>query len=222
MDKGGRHGAATPFAVAALPCLFVGVIGLAPDLEAAGTGLLMVAIGLALAYNGASVWRRATTWIGGAVAALGLGIFLADMAGDDATIGGMLFIAGGIGLVFVGHLIANAINEPDEMTVTFGVAAVPAGPMRRVTPLVAGSDAPPAPAPDEAEWAPPPPPTRPRRPPDPAPTPGVDVVHPPQPVALAQRQRVPRPQADRRWRLPPQPVALAQRQRVPRPQCWQG
>ena len=51
------------------PCLAVGVIGLAPDLEAAGTGLLLVGIGLALAYNGATVWRRATSWIGGAAMA---------------------------------------------------------------------------------------------------------------------------------------------------------
>ena len=106
------------------PASFVGVVGLAPDLEAAGTGLLMVAIGLALAYHGATVWRRATTWIGGGVTALGLAIFLGDMAGDDATTGGMLFIAGGIGLVFAGHLIADAIDEPDEMLVTLGVAAV--------------------------------------------------------------------------------------------------
>lgn len=55
LDRTGRHGAATPFALAALPCLFVGVLGLAPDLEAAGSGLLMVVIGLGLAYHGASV-----------------------------------------------------------------------------------------------------------------------------------------------------------------------
>lgn len=152
LDKGGCQGAATPFAFAALPCLTVGVIGLAPDLEAAGSGLLMVGIGLALAYLGASVWRRATTWIGGAVAALGLGIFLADMAGDSATTGGMLFIAGGIGLVFGGHAISVTISEPDEMAITYGVVPVPAGPVRRVAPLVAER-----PADDTSHWAPPPP-----------------------------------------------------------------
>ena len=69
LDRNGQHGAATPFAVAGLPCLVVGVGALAPDLEASGTGLLMVVIGLALAYHGASVWRRATTWLGAATMA---------------------------------------------------------------------------------------------------------------------------------------------------------
>ncbi len=152
LDKGGHHGAATPFALAALPCLFVGVLGLAPDLEAAGSGLLMIVIGLALAYHGASIWRRTTTWIGGAVTAGGLGLFLGDMAGDDATVGGMLFIAGGIGLVFAAHAIAVAIKEPDEMTVTYApipITAIPAEP-----PGVA----PPTPV-DTSQWAPPAPPT---------------------------------------------------------------
>jgi hypothetical protein len=149
LDRNGRHGTATPFALAALPCLTVGVIGLAPDLEAAGSGLLMVLIGLGLAYHGASVWRRATTWIGGGVTALGLAIFLADMAGDDATVGGMLWLAGGIGMVFAGHALSTALREPDEMVVTVGTVVDP-GPMRQVVP--------PPPTPDPTQWAPPPPP----------------------------------------------------------------
>jgi hypothetical protein len=169
LDKGGRHGAATPFAFAALPCLAIGVIALAPDLEAAGSGLLMVAIGLALAYLGATVWRRATTWIGGAVAALGLAIFLGDMAGDSATTAGMLFIAGGIGLVFAGHAIAVALTEPHEMVVTYGLAPVPVGPARRVVPLVAESP-PDDKVGDDTVWAPPPPPPADDDPPVPPPS----------------------------------------------------
>ncbi len=166
LDKRDRHGTATPFALAALPCLFVGVLAMADDLEAAGSGLLMVVIGLGLAYHGATVWRRATTWVGGGVMALGLAIFLGDMAGDSVTTGGMLFIAGGIGLVFAGHLIASALDEPDEMLVTVGGPPVPPGPMRRVAPLVATPEPPPA---DDAQWAPPPPP------------PGPDADDPPIP-----------------------------------------
>lgn len=168
LDKGGRHGAATPFALAALPCLAGGVLGMAPDLEEAGTGLLMVGIGLGLAYHGATVWRRATTWIGGGVTALGLGIFLSDMT-DDATIGGMLFIAGGIGLVFAGHAIATAISEPDEMDITVALVSAPP------------SDAP-TPA-DSGQWAAPAPPVRPAPPPPGAPPPGPahDADDPPLP-----------------------------------------
>ena len=120
LDRSGRHGTATPFAFAALPCLAVGVIGLAPDLEASGTGLLLVGIGLALAHHGATIWRRATSWIGGAAMALGLALFLGDNAGDSVTTGGMLYIAGGVGMVFIGHLIASATIEPDELAVTVG------------------------------------------------------------------------------------------------------
>ncbi len=166
LDRRGAHGTATPFAVAALPCLFVGVLGLAPDLEAAGSGLLMVLIGLGLAYHGATVGRRLTTWIGGGVMALGLAIFLGDMAGDDATVGGMLFIAGGIAMVFAGHAIAAAINEPDEMTVT--VELVPAGAMRTVVAPPADPTPSVTPPVDETQqWAPPPPPDD--EPPPPAP-----------------------------------------------------
>jgi hypothetical protein len=117
LDGGGRHGAATPFAVAALPCLAVGVLGLSPDLETEGTGLLMVLIGLLLAYHGATVWRRFTTWLGGGTVALGAAVFLGDMT-DNATVGGMLFVAAGIALVAAGHGIAVAIGEPDELTLT--------------------------------------------------------------------------------------------------------
>ena len=58
-----------------------------------------------------------------------MALFLGDIAGDSATTAGMLFIAGGIGMVFIGHLIASAIDEPDELTVTVG-GPVEAAPRR--------------------------------------------------------------------------------------------
>jgi hypothetical protein len=155
LDRRGGHGTATPFAVAAIPCLAVGVAGLADDLEGSGTGLLLTLIGLVLAWHGASVGRRATSWIGGAAMAAGLAIFLAEMAGDDATTGGMLFIAGGIVMVFGGHLLASALNEPDELAVTAG-ARVANGPMRQVVSEPDPSPATPVEDDDEA-WKPPPP-----------------------------------------------------------------
>jgi hypothetical protein len=160
LDRDQRHGAATPFAFAAIPCLAVGVLGLGEELEVAGSGLLLVLIGVVLAWNGATIWRRGTSWIGGATAALGLAMFLGDMADDSATTGGMLYIAGGIGLVFLGHLISTAINEPDEMAITAGAIAAVTGPTRRV--LVAEPQTPPPPDPDDhAAFQPPvpPPPT---------------------------------------------------------------
>ena len=154
LDRHHRHGTATPFTFAAIPCLAVGVVGLADDLEAAGSGLLLAVIGFALAYDGGTVWRRGTTWIGGAAMALGLAIFLGDMAGDSATTGGMLFIAGGIAMVFLGHLFATAVGEPDELAITQGIAAAVAAPQARrilVADPVADGD-------PDAEWRPPVPP----------------------------------------------------------------
>ncbi len=155
LDRTGRHGAATPFAFAAIPCLAVGVIGLSDDLEASGSGLLLVLIGVVLAWNGATIWRRATSWIGGATAALGLALFLGDNAGDSATTAGMLFVAGGIGLVFGGHLFATAIGEPDEMVLTTGALEAVTGPAPRVLVTDPGPEV--ATDPDDAFRPPPPP-----------------------------------------------------------------
>lgn len=164
LDRRGHHGAATPFALATLPTLALGVGALADDLEQAGTGLLLVVLGFALAHHGATVGRRATAWIGAGTAALGGAVFMSDMT-DDATIGGMLFIAAGIGLVAAGHAVAAALSEPDEMTrTTVAVSArVPAGPDPTGAPSSSG------PASDDERWAPPPPPS-----PPPADDPGRD------------------------------------------------
>ncbi|MEX2294473.1 MAG: hypothetical protein WD691_11850 [Acidimicrobiales bacterium] len=117
LDKRELHGAATPFALATLPTLFVGTALMGDDLEQAGTGLLLALVGAGLAYHGATTLRRVTAWAGGGATAFGAAIFLGDMT-DDATVGGMLFIAAGIGLVAGGHAIAAALSEPDEMTIT--------------------------------------------------------------------------------------------------------
>jgi len=148
LDANHRRGAATPLAFVAIPCLAVGVIGLAPDLEASGSGLLLLAIGLVLSFSGGAVGRRATSWIGGAATALGLALFLGDMAGDSATTGGLLYIAGGIGLVFVGHLFATASHEPDELTITVGT------PVEASAPRVLIAE-PATPADPDAAWKPP-------------------------------------------------------------------
>jgi hypothetical protein len=145
LDRQGHHGVATPFAFATLPTLVVGVIALADDLEQAGTGLLLVGLGLLLAHQGATVTRRATAWIGGATAASGAAVFMGDMT-DDATIGGMLFIASGIGLVAVGHAVARALSEPDEMARTaVAVADSPWAPPTEPPPRSSPPDPPPPP-----------------------------------------------------------------------------
>jgi hypothetical protein len=161
LDGSGHHGAATPVAAATLPVLATAPIFLADDLDTAGTGLLLVALGLALAVNGAAAGRRATTWVGGAAVALGVATFLSDMT-DDATVGGMLFLAGGLALVFAGHVYANLRQEPDELAVTIPHgAALPSPAPAAPVPL----------QPDDSAWAPPPVEDGP--PPPPPPPPGT-------------------------------------------------
>jgi hypothetical protein len=161
LDGSGHHGAATPFAAATLPVLATTPIFLADDLDTAGTGLLLVVLGGALAINGAAAGRRATTWVGGAGVAIGAATFLSDMT-DDATVGGMLFLAAGLALVFAGHVYANLRREPDEMAVTVPYLAETPSP----------SPAAPIPVqPDDSAWAPPPASDTP--PPPPPPPPGT-------------------------------------------------
>jgi hypothetical protein len=126
----------------------------------------MVVIGLALAHHGASVDRRATTWIGAATMAVGMAVFLIDMSpDDDATVGGMLLLAGGIAMVAVAHALATALREPDEMVLT--PAGAEAGERHQISP----PPPPPPPSqgsdPDPSIWAPPPsePPSDPPEPP---------------------------------------------------------
>jgi hypothetical protein len=169
LDRRGHHGTATPFALATLPTLFVGVVAMADDLEQAGTGLLALLVGAALAYHGATVGRRATAWVGGGATALGAAVFLGDMT-DDATVGGMLFLAAGIALVAAAHAVAAALNEPDEMAVTDIATRQPA---RVVTAPPDPGPIPPPPGAPSAEdlspWMPPPADDAPPPPPPPPP-----------------------------------------------------
>lgn len=160
LDKRGHHGVATPFALATLPTLFAGTLFMVDDLEQAGTGLLVLVIGAGLALHGATVGRRVTAWLGGAATAIGAGVFLGDMT-DDATVGGMLFMAAGIGLVAAGHGISLALGEPDEMAVT-SWATEP-------LPAFASGPAETSREADQARWAPPPDDSPPPPPPPPPP-----------------------------------------------------
>jgi hypothetical protein len=168
LDRRGHHGTATPFAFAALPTLLTAPLFLADDLEQAGTGLLLLVIGAGLALFGATARRRATAWIGGGVAAIGLAVFLGDMS-DDAMVIGLLYVAAGIGMVAGGHALATALREPDEMEVTTGSplavvvapAAPPSAPTTGPLPMPEPPADPTGPSAgdddgdDHSEWAPP-------------------------------------------------------------------
>jgi hypothetical protein len=142
LDRRGDHGAATPFALAALPALFVGTVAMGDDLEQAGTGVLAMAIGAALAHHGATAQRRATAWAGAAGVAIGAAVFLGDLT-DDTTLVGLLYLTAGVGLVFAAHAYAKATGEPDELAL---VGATVAAATPGDTPSVPRPPPPPPPA----------------------------------------------------------------------------
>jgi hypothetical protein len=114
LDRRGCHGVATPLLVAAFPALYIGAAALSGDLRASGTALLYIVLGLALALHGASMARRATTWIGGAWIAFGALELVFDSADSASAAGGGL-IALGIMVVVGAQLLATSRHEPDEM-----------------------------------------------------------------------------------------------------------
>jgi hypothetical protein len=114
MDRRGAAGIATPLLVAGIPAGVLGCIALADELHPAGAGVVAVVLGGLLAVHGASVSRRATTWIGGALVAAGAAAVLGDLS-DDTAVGGVLFLLGGLGLVAGAHALAARFGEPHEL-----------------------------------------------------------------------------------------------------------
>lgn len=113
-DRHGRVGAATPLMAPALLALAAGVASLGDDLETAGTGILAMIVGTAVAAVGASVRRRATTWVGAAGAAFGALLVVTEIT-DEPTPGGLLLIAVGIAVVVAAEALRRAIAETDEL-----------------------------------------------------------------------------------------------------------
>lgn len=180
LDRQGRHGAATPFAVAGLVITAIAIGHLAGDLQAIGTGLVLMVLGTALALHGATQGRRVTTWGWAAAAGLGLVVVLADIFEDTAAGFGVVAILLGIAVILVGHLLTIRFAEPDEMS---------GGPSRFTRPRP-----PTAPAAPAGPWTPQPQVGYPVHPPT-----GEQPVVPEQPVPPEQPAQSPTPST------PPEP-----------------
>ena len=113
-DRQGFAGAATPVTAAALVIIPVGLSFMGEELEALGVGLLTTAVGVVVAAHGASVGRRATTWLGAAGAAFGLLVVVGDLV-EEATPGGLVLMAVGAGAVVAAEALRRSIGEPDEV-----------------------------------------------------------------------------------------------------------
>lgn len=113
-DRRGLFGTATPFLFASLVTLFVGVFALADDLEATGTGIVLVLVGLGLAVFGAGTGRRGTTWLGGGAVFSGATTIVGDLAGERAQVFGLVTVVVGVAVIALAAAGATAWQEPDE------------------------------------------------------------------------------------------------------------
>lgn len=114
-DRRGYRGTATPLTFAALVTLPVGVAFMADELEPVGAGILGVIVGFYVAAHGASVGRRATTWLGAAGVAWSLVAIVTDLV-DEATPGGFVLMLLGLGVIGAAEALRRASDEPDELT----------------------------------------------------------------------------------------------------------
>ncbi|MGH9135945.1 MAG: hypothetical protein ACRD0G_02725 [Acidimicrobiales bacterium] len=115
-DGRGQAGAATPATAVGLLALASAVAFLSDDLQEAGTGILLLILGCLLAWHGADVGRRFTTWAGGGAIALGVSLVVGEMT-DDPTIGGLLLAVLGGAVVLAANALRTTFPEPDEVAV---------------------------------------------------------------------------------------------------------
>jgi hypothetical protein len=114
LDRTGRRGMSTPFAVIALPALAQGLGAMVFELHLTAGGLLVAVVGVGLAVHGATANRRFTTWLGGLVAVGGVAMSLGNLIDDPAVVG-LVFLAAGVAVVAAAQALAHRLGEPDEM-----------------------------------------------------------------------------------------------------------
>jgi hypothetical protein len=115
LDRSGRAGAATPIALVAFLAVVLGIAALTPDLDQAGTGVVVLIAGLVLGAYGARFGRRFTTWAWAAGAALGAALLVAKAVSNTGGADlGVALICAGAAFVAGGALLAKAFGEPDD------------------------------------------------------------------------------------------------------------
>jgi len=113
LDRRGRRGVATPFVVAGIVTLVVGITVLANELEQVGTCVAYAVAGVGLLYLGATEGRRATNWTGAILVFVGVTVIVADPF-DSATAFGFAELAAAALFVLVAHVAADRWHEPAE------------------------------------------------------------------------------------------------------------
>ena len=115
LDRRGRSGAAVAFVVAGFNATVGGIVASGPDLGRAGTGVLLMVVGLVLAWYGARSGRRFTTWIWCVGVVVGIGLVVSRIFPDSYTGAGTTLIVVGLVVVGAAYAIATAANEAPDV-----------------------------------------------------------------------------------------------------------
>ena len=118
LDHLGRSGPGAALAVAGFLATASGLAAAAVNLPAIWTGVLLIIIGVILAYFGARGVRRFTTWVWSAGVALGVAVIIAKLSDQNSAAAGVALILSGAVVVLAGHVLTGALHEPDELTPT--------------------------------------------------------------------------------------------------------
>lgn len=114
LDRTGRAGTATPFAVSGFVATGAGIAATAPSWHANGVGALLIVFGLGLGALGARTARRFTTWVWAAAVGAGIVVLIGDAVPDNAAGAGISLIVCGLFLAVVGTMVALVLREPSD------------------------------------------------------------------------------------------------------------
>lgn len=117
LDRRGYRGVGTALIPAGMVAILVGALLMAVRMANAGAGVLAAIAGLALCYVGSRGERRAMTWWGAAVTAIGVaGFFLGAFTPDSSSGTAVVFIAAGGTLALTRYIIDKAAQNRTSST----------------------------------------------------------------------------------------------------------
>lgn len=112
LDRSGRPGLGTPFAVSGFLATVGGIAAFTPHTHTLGTGVLLIVFGAVLAWVGARSARRFTTWAWAFAIGAGFVALIGDALNDNNAAAGILLIFVGAVLVGVAAFYTSAMREP--------------------------------------------------------------------------------------------------------------
>ncbi len=128
-DRRGRSGLAHPFVIGGFVATSAGLTAMANEWHEVGTGISLLLVGGGLARYGSVAGRRFTTWAGGLAVGIGVVLLIAKAVSGNFTAAGVGLIVVGLAVVGAAHLVARALDEPDEMATTSADGETTAAPV---------------------------------------------------------------------------------------------